>query len=1459
MITTEMKAKGGKCLALVAVLAMVVCAFAIALPAGETEGAVASALPGVVEGKVTLTEDVTLTSNLEIATSETIDLNGKTLTVTSILVLGGATLTITDSSEGKTGSVVKNDTIDGNTSSAINVGYGGKMAVSADVKTGCLIVDGAKIVSTGENGGYGVGVWTGSSATFNNATVEAKYCAVAGNGTQSNAVIDINGGTYSSTETVAVFFPSTETLTIDDATLKGVGGIDVRAGTVTVNNTNIVISRTATGVGSSGPAGFNVGIGVYQWNGTSYGTPDVTVSGVTVTGSKTCDIYYGILNASKDAFDDATSTTDVKSVRTGSALTINDASGALFTIDNQATSAASSVMINLDGSKMVVKSGSVFNCDLAVKANKMSFEAMTATTDLTVSEGSIAIEGDFTVAADGSITVTGSAKITGDVTIPAGATLSVLPGANLTGNGKIINSGSVDIAGSTDIEIENNNADASVIIQPGSTVDTTKITGSGTVSGGSNWEIVEISGVLKAEFEGDVNQTVIVTGDLEIRSNMTINGKLIINEGATVTIATAGAGITFGALATAEINGDLVLEVANAFAFSGTSMTVNGNIDAQAENALTISKTTTVNGSVNISEDGSAALSETTVSTTGSITVNGKVTGTIVDFGTVTIDSDKTDLALTVQVRNAAIVSIAKTAGSVTVTDDGMTYKTGGVDTNMTHNNTIVFAKVSGVSVTEKMVVVNNAGGTRSAYGVMTVDGNIDAIKDDAGEYVSDAKVETKTGILTAGDMTIGKVGFVVDAGATFSIGTAVVFNKENSTITGNGTVTITGTLATVTSIADTLTINAASYVAKVENVDYNYYTTFETAVESGSTAITTYGSIEVSKTIDVPAGVVITMTDNSSMTIKEDVTLRLVDGAKFKTANKTIDVKGTLVVENFPKSNATGTINSDVEKKSDTDKVYTMTYTNIYNALETAVDGEIVKLKADGVKIEKNITVPAGVTFQIDKTLELKAATMTVEGKVVVESTFTISDDGVKKGAVIVNGLFQYKTGTYSDKIAGAYFAYGGVDTIAPIAFAAENIDAIDSDVTLYLVNETTDVTFNYTGTSVVNLKVLGTLKAGTVTLKNVIFDATGATDVTATIALTNGSVTLTDVTGVKFEDKVTYDADNNPIYTANFSGTVAKCNDTKVKNGAVSFNGEVIAAGSVGEKVNVTVPAGITLTANAFDVDTLVVEGTFHAASDSTVATATVFGSMTTADGKKITVTTLYLGIDASKIIKTTGAAASASDAVELGTNGTAFVAPGCDAGKKITAYGKTEFYVEGSVYITAYVNGTSSVEINKVKATVDNAEFKSWQVDGTDVPTGTMVGTTGYAKVEAKLDYNICEIKVTSVPGVIVYIDGEKFSTTTNMYIVGSHTVEVYLQSGYSGTPVVKVNGSEISGKTFTTSAGEVTTIVVSGVAAYQPSTVEPEKDDGMGLTDILLIVLVVLIAIMAIMVALRMMRS
>ena len=102
-------------------------------------------------------------------------------------------------------------------------------------------------------------------------------------------------------------------------------------------------------------------------------------------------------------------------------------------------------------------------------------------------------------------------------------------------------------------------------------------------------------------------------------------------------------------------------------------------------------------------------------------------------------------------------------------------------------------------------------------------------------------------------------------------------------------------------------------------------------------------------------------------------------------------------------------------------------------------------------------------------------------------------------------------------------------------------------------------------------------------------------------------------------------------------------------------------------------------------------------------------------------------------------------------------------------------------------------------------------------------------------------------------------------------GTHTISYTLANGYTGEAKMLVDGKEVSGYTFT-AEGEFDNkegfdeyiITLQGIEKI-PTEVggttdgSQPNDDGMTLTDILLIVLVVLIVIMAIIVALRMMRS
>ena len=90
-----------------------------------------------------------------------------------------------------------------------------------------------------------------------------------------------------------------------------------------------------------------------------------------------------------------------------------------------------------------------------------------------------------------------------------------------------------------------------------------------------------------------------------------------------------------------------------------------------------------------------------------------------------------------------------------------------------------------------------------------------------------------------------------------------------------------------------------------------------------------------------------------------------------------------------------------------------------------------------------------------------------------------------------------------------------------------------------------------------------------------------------------------------------------------------------------------------------------------------------------------------------------------------------------------------------------------------------------------------------------------------------------------------------------------ITVYVKPNYEGTPVITLNGQEITGGTFTLTSDMIdgnNVIYATGVTPSSGTVViDNGSSDGLGLTDYLLIILVVLIVIMAIMVAMRLMRS
>ena len=215
------------------------------------------------------------------------------------------------------------------------------------------------------------------------------------------------------------------------------------------------------------------------------------------------------------------------------------------------------------------------------------------------------------------------------------------------------------------------------------------------------------------------------------------------------------------------------------------------------------------------------------------------------------------------------------------------------------------------------------------------------------------------------------------------------------------------------------------------------------------------------------------------------------------------------------------------------------------------------------------------------------------------------------------------------------------------------------------------------------------------------------------------------------------------------------------------------------------------------------------------------------------------------------------------------------------------KLAFNVQGKLWFTAYSTTSASVTANKAPLT--NAILAGWsETEGgkaivyeADVPAGADSPThkKGDAKYEfaidgktealyAVVDTYIYKVTVVAEAGIEnIAIDGNLLTGNSTMVAAGTHAVTYTLKNGYTGNATMTVNGQKQTGLSFSTSgtsdADRTVSIQLSGITAsgyVDPTPVVPEeKDDGMSLTDILLIVLVVLIVIMAVIVAMRLMRS
>mgnify|MGYP004587682745 CR=1 FL=1 len=762
--------------------------------------------------------------------------------------------------------------------------------------------------------------------------------------TLKNGTIDIS----KKTSAVKMLFQNYAQLTLEKITLDGTNLADayyynekkeiVPGANYTFNNNNStivmtdckVIARSGAVNGDSHRA-----MGVY-------GNPSSSYNGVSVELHGQNDIGLIEIDGSKDA---------TLTVKTG-----------VLKAD---------VLIN-DKRTFSVDAGASFDGTVAHGESSLKVKIEAGTGGVTFTSGSIEFFGAVAEESGNSITIlSGEAKITDNYTIPAGMTLTVNAGAKLTvADNKTLTvseDASLAVTGVAAGTITNS---GTVITGTGANIADANITNSGNGQITNNADDSEMSEVTVGGIS-DAGKTVFTAKNIVIvnkswtlidGSDVTINGKLVIPEGATLTIQ-SGAKLTLDNNAVFEIEGTLVIEEAEEVAPTTTwglivkmgevrisnNVTVNGPVDVQANGKLTIGQ----DGTLIIGTEGSLktiAGSKVTVDASGTLQVNGQFDGaTIYNKGTVIINTDKTAAGTTTihNIADGAVVDVVKftakanTTASIVVDDNGL-----------------VFTTYRDSATKTDVQVTNN-----SKNNVITIAPSMSAENDKFNASVSGVKIVSVTSSKDAKENAIGD--------QTTGLAKGKQWTKSMD---------VSGSVA-------------ASYIAVEEGTVPQTTTKAQAGVTFGAETTTIDGKIVVSGDL--------ALADNISMTnYVKDFT---VTGTISAVESETIINSGKITVSGEGEiSNVEGTVANTVStlyvtsvKDAAGTEVKTNHYVNIDKALAVInAEGSAVK----EITLQDNQTVKASSKVPADKTLNLNGKKLTIDAKDNV--TLTVVSGAVVKGA---------------------------------------------------------------------------------------------------------------------------------------------------------------------------------------------------------------------------------------------------------------------------------------------------------------------------------------------------------------------------------------------------------------------------------------------------------------------------
>ena len=1075
-----------------------------------------------------------------------------------------------------------------------------------------------------------------------------------------------------------------------------------------------------------------------------------------------------------------------------------------------------------------------------------------------------------TIVGNTSLDVDAELIINGTLVVKEGVTLTMKAGSKLT----LASNAVLDIQGTIVVEEKDEGAPAEIIVTLGTVNVNGTLDVNGTLAITTGTVTVEQDGVLNILSTGTLNP-----GDNKVfvkaSGTMNVSGSLEtdVTDDRNVTIENAGT-VTFDS----EVkSSNVIVDMKNGAVLDVKQITLaeDGTLEVKdGKSAVTLASTSAgilADGNISASTTGEvdAVISGVNIVETVTTAKNAEENVYVMSVsGSVAVspvyvpdntESDPDNMAAraSITLNGFATDTTDKTKKSKLTLVDGFT-----VGENVTLINNGTLEVTTAVDATKAADFTNNDENSK-----ITVSGN--------GSIVTKQSKISNDSKINASKYTVPKVSASdkdTNYYVTLDAALAAAASNTTKTITVLGAQTLTASAELVSGA--TLDVNGAAVTIGSGDSATDVVLT----VKSGATVKGTPASIEDRSTIVVKG----TVYAEKKTDLKDTVRTALTNGADVYTEE--LDEKERPVRDGWAK------------------------WTNVATAMADPTV-TIVKLTKE-LTLESDLTIPEGKTLDTNNqnVKAEKNVTITVEGTLYINgsSTVTLTTVGTtpattdKSASIVVKGLIQsdneidIKTvGSFIDGITllGAYYHLENKYCLTTVEKAAPLLSSVD-DQTITINGEAADKLsvsgdISFSGKSstepgIVEVKNIKSVAfSGSVALDNATVKFPNGIEVSGTFSNASGSVAIVGKTTAE-TTIASATADGTAVLT--FSGKLTDISEEKKQTFAVT--GEVavdtieLVSAVVNGKMTVKNTNAVTdLTVNAGG-EVVVVKNAALTSGNKIVVLGLLDAS---ADEASVNAKYVLVGTNGDGY---TGAAAVVNGNVTF--TGYSIVVPGSTIPEKFggEAATSTEYYVGNAVYVTVYVpTPNEAYKVDMIKASEENAEFKGW-FNAENAPADAEKIGDNIDKVYAQFDYNIYMVTVVLGAGIEnVAIDDNLVSMDSNFnYIVkdlkaGTHKVTYTLSNGYSGTATLTVNGEKQSGMTFTASGTDYNypadaptdakkyvnyTLQLSGVTAsgYAPApTPAPSTgdDDGLSITDYLLIVLVILIVIMAVIVAMRLMRS